>query len=46
MVNLTAQEYDAMKMLSSIPEHTDLYKFKLEQYKQISNARTKAEIYL
>ena len=33
-------------MLSSIPEHSDLYKFKMEQYRQISNARVKAEIYL
>lgn len=46
MVNLTAQEYDGLKMLSSIPEHSDLYKFKMEQYRQISNARVKAEIYL
>ena len=35
MANLAAQEYDAMKMLSTIPEHTDLYKFKMEQYKQV-----------
>lgn len=33
MANLASQEYDAMKMLSTIPEHTDLYKFKMEQYK-------------
>ena len=46
MVNLTSQEYDAMKILSTIPEHSELYKFKLEQYKQVSNARAKAEIYL
>ena len=30
MVNLAAQEYDALKMLSTIPEHTDLYKYKFE----------------
>ena len=30
MVNLQSQEYDAMKILSTIPEHSDLYKFKLE----------------
>ena len=30
MVNLAAQEYDALKVLSSIPEHTELYQFKLE----------------
>mmetsp|Transcript_19885 Transcript_19885/g.24593 ORF Transcript_19885/g.24593 Transcript_19885/m.24593 type:complete len:171 (-) Transcript_19885:663-1175(-) len=46
MVNLASQEYDALKVLSTIPEHTELYKFKLEQYKQVSNARAKAEIYL
>ena len=46
MVNLAAQEYDSLKILSALPEHTDLYKFKMEQYKQISNARAKAEIYL
>jgi hypothetical protein len=30
MLNLAAQEYDALKILSTIPEHTDLYKFKWE----------------
>ena len=35
MVNLTAQEYDSVKVLSALPEHTDLYKFKMEQYKQV-----------
>ena len=33
MVNLASQEYDAMKILAAIPEHTELYKFKMEQYK-------------
>ena len=46
MLNLAAQEYDALKLLSTLPEHTDLYKFKLEQYKRVSDARAKAEIYL
>ena len=40
MVNLAAQEYDALKILSAIPEHTDLYKFKMEQYKQVSFQET------
>ena len=46
MVNLASQEYDALKVLATLPEHSELYKFKLEQYKQVSNARAKAEIYL
>jgi hypothetical protein len=46
LVNLQAQEYDSLKMLSTIPEHSELYKFKLEQYKKVSTARAKAEIYL
>lgn len=46
MVNLTAQEYDSIKVMSAIPEHSDLYRFKMDQYKQVSNARVKAEIFL
>jgi hypothetical protein len=30
MINLAAQEYDALRILMSLPEHTDLYKFKYE----------------
>jgi hypothetical protein len=30
MVNLASQEYDALKVLSTIPEHTELYKYKFE----------------
>jgi hypothetical protein len=29
LANLMAQEYDALKLLSAIPEHSELYKFKL-----------------
>jgi hypothetical protein len=30
LANLVAAEYDALKMLSAIPEHSDLYKYKLD----------------
>lgn len=33
-------------MLRTIPEHTDLYKFKLDQYKKLSELRAKAELEL
>ena len=46
MVNLASQEYDALKVLSTIPEHTELYKYKFEQYKKLSEVRAKAEVYL
>ena len=46
MVNLASQEYDALKVLSTIPEHTELYKYKFEQYKKLSEIRAKAEVYL
>jgi hypothetical protein len=30
MTNLAAQEYDALRILTSLPEHSELYKFKYE----------------
>jgi hypothetical protein len=44
--NLMAQEYDNLKLLSAIPEHSDLYQFKLAQYKKVSDIRAKAELVL
>lgn len=32
LINLAAQEYDALRILMSLPEHSDLYKYKYEQY--------------
>lgn len=46
MTNLAAQEYDALRILQTIPEHSELYKFKYEQYKKLSDARAKSEIVL
>jgi len=46
MTSLTAQEYDALKILSTIPEHSELYKFKFDQFKKLSEARAKAEVVL
>jgi hypothetical protein len=43
IANLTAQEFDALRVLSSLPEHSDIYRFKFEQYKKLSEARAKAE---
>jgi len=46
MTSLAAQEYDALKILSTIPEHSELYKFKFDQFKKLSEARAKAEVVL
>ena len=47
LTNLMSQDYDALKLLSTVPqEHEELYRFKLEQYKQVSACRTKAEVIL
>ena len=46
IANLTAQEYDALRVLNALPEASDLYKFKFDQYKKLSDARAKAEALL
>lgn len=46
IASLTAQEYDSLRVLASLPEHSDLYKFKFQQYKQLSEARHRAEALL
>ena len=46
ILNLAAQEYDALKVLSTIPENSELYKYKFEQFKKLSDTRAKAEIFL
>jgi hypothetical protein len=46
MTNLAAQEFDALRILMSLPEHSELYKFKYEQYKKLSELRAKAELAL
>jgi hypothetical protein len=46
LANLTAQEYDNLKLLSAIPENHELYEFKLNQFKRVSDVRSKAELVL
>lgn len=42
-VNLNAQEADALRLLSQLPIGTELYRFKLEQYKELSQLRAETE---
>jgi hypothetical protein len=46
MTNLAAQEYDSLRILMSLPEHSELYRFKYEQYKKLSSIRAKTELAL
>ena len=46
LVHLQAQEYDALKVLSCIEKDSDLYQFKLEQYKKMSEVRARIENHL
>ena len=43
LVHLTMMEADSLRMLSRIPQNTELYRFKLEQYKELSTQRAEAE---
>jgi hypothetical protein len=46
LANLQSQEYDQLKLLAAIPEGSELYNFKLQQYIKVSEYRNKAELML
>ena len=43
LVHLTMMEADSLRMLNRIPPNSELYRFKLEQYKELSTQRAEAE---
>lgn len=43
LLNLQAQEVDALRLLSQLPVGTELYRFKMDQYKELSMTRAEAE---
>lgn len=43
LMSLAAQEVDALRVLSRIPEDSDLYRFKMDQYKELSMIRAEIE---
>lgn len=43
LVSLVAQEADALRMLSQLPVGTELYRFKMEQFKELSTTRAEIE---
>lgn len=42
-MNLAAQEYDALRMLSRLPQDTELYQYKMNQYREMSTMRAEME---
>ncbi len=42
-MNLAAQEYDALRVLSRLPKDTELYQYKMNQYREMSTMRAEME---
>ncbi len=43
LMNLTAQEYDALRILSRLPRDSELYQYKMNQYREMSTMRAEME---
>jgi hypothetical protein len=43
LMNLAAQEYDALRILSRLPPDSDLYQYKMNQYREMSTMRAEME---
>lgn len=42
-MNLQAQEFDQLRMLQRLDKNSDLYEYKLKQFKELSAMRAEAE---
>lgn len=43
MLNLAFQEYDHLRLISKLPTNSELYRFKMDQYKELSTMRAEIE---
>ena len=43
LMNLAAQEYDSLRILSRLPPDSDLYQYKMNQYREMSTMRAEME---
>eukprot|EP00347_Sterkiella_histriomuscorum_P021982 403332092 len=43
LMNLTAQEFDALRQISKLPVNSELYRYKMDQYKELSTMRGEIE---
>ena len=42
-MNLAAQEYDQLRVIDKLPKDSELYHYKLKQYKELSAMRAEVE---
>ena len=43
MMNLVQQEFDHLRLISRLPVNSELYRYKMDQYKEISTMRSEIE---
>ena len=43
LMNLAAQEYDQLRVIEKLPKDSELYAYKLKQYKELSAMRAEVE---
>lgn len=43
MLNLAMQEYDHLRLISKLPTNSELYRFKMDQFKELSTMRAEIE---
>ena len=43
LANIAAQEFDQLRILSKLPKDSDLYRHKMQQYKEMSAMRSEME---
>lgn len=43
LMNIAAQEYDHLRLLSRLPVNSELYRYKMDQYKELSTMRSEIE---
>jgi len=43
LMNIASQEYDHLRLLSRLPTNSELYRYKMDQYKELSQMRSEIE---
>ena len=43
LMNIASQEYDHLRLLSRLPANSELYRYKMDQYKELSAMRSEVE---
>ena len=43
LMNIAAQEYDALRILAKLPKTSEIYQYKMQQYTEMSTMRTEME---